>query len=266
MIGSNDDSEGVCSHLSLKRDADTWVRVQVTNRGQAWGAAVTYRLRIATVFQIAPTATPTAIGELVRTPTAMPTYAPWPTYTPLPTYTPQPTAPPVPYASPLPFPTAAVAYPTSVVAVGIAVSTPTPFPAATPPPVASATSFPLGGALAALGNVGSSTTNKTNAAAALPQRASFSLYVDDNNDKLLGLTEAAGRVLIVARAGTEKWSGYTDADGRLTLPLPALAAGTVLQWEAPYLHRTGQIKLDGKLSEFPVELRLEAVKYPLYLP
>jgi len=115
--------------------------------------------------------------------------------------------------------------------------------------------------------VGSGTggVDKSNAALALPNRASFSFYVDDNN-KLLGLTEAASRVLIVARAGTEKWSGYTDADGRLVLPLPAPAAGTVIQWEAPYLHRTGQIKTDGKLTEFPVDMRLEAVKYPLYLP
>lgn len=92
------------------------------------------------------------------------------------------------------------------------------------------------------------------------------LFVDDNNDQLFGLTEAMRRVLVVVRMGAEKWLGYTGADGTLALRLPFITADTTIQWEAPYLHRSGQLKVSEKTRELPVDVRMASAKYPIYLP
>jgi hypothetical protein len=241
LLGQNDDSDGVCSHVSVKRDADTWVTVHVLNRGQAWGSQVSYRLRIATIYQVAPT----------------PTLTPVPTAIPAATLTPVPT---VPYVSPSPYPTA-VPYPTGA---------PVVYPTVSSIPAQSVSPTPTGGVVSAASvNLGNSPVagGLGNSAAALAgTNVGVSLFMDDNNDQLFGLTEAMRRVLVVVRMGAEKWLGYTGADGTLAMRLPFITADTTIQWEVPYLHRSGQLKVSEKTRELPVDLRLASAKYPIYLP
>ena len=226
LLGQNDDSDGVCSHVSVIRSNDTWVTVHVRNRSQAWGSNVSYRLRIATVYQVAPTPT--------RTPTPI-----------LPTNTPVPYIPPTPYP---PYPTVApVVYPTVATAATSGSPTPSPMPASN-------------------GFTSLASMQPSGSGAVAGTGVNVALFVDDNNDQLFGLTEAMRRVLVVVRMGAEKWLGYTGADGTLALRLPFITADTTIQWEAPYLHRSGQLKVSEKTRELPVDVRMASAKYPIYLP
>jgi hypothetical protein len=91
LIGSNDDWPNkmtYASYFALTSPEDTDVRVDVSNRGNAWGAEATYAVGVR-VTQPTPTPRPTATS-------------PPPTHVPPPTPQAGPASPPTPTATPVP--------------------------------------------------------------------------------------------------------------------------------------------------------------------
>lgn len=248
LLGRNDDAPGLvlCSHVSLKVSADTWVNVKVRNRGQAWGANVAYRLRIATDAEITPTptVTPTSTSVLLATPTQAP---PFPT--PRPSFpTPRPT--PRPYSSPIPRdtlkpPPSRTPRPTS-----------TRIPTRTPVPTR--TSLPSG----------SATPSTSTTPGAVPGTAELRVevlvFIDENNDKLASAGEGVSGLLAVVRVGKTSWTGYTN-DGTATIRIPPQAPGTEVRVDLPYLHRASSFTV-SESDEIPVEVVLLPPELPVFIP
>jgi hypothetical protein len=92
------------------------------------------------------------------------------------------------------------------------------------------------------------------------------IYIDTNRDKMMGEGEGADDVLVIAVTADRRWSGRAfTRSGEATIPLPVLPAGTEIQVQVPYLHRSGTFKVPRE-GGILAEIRLPQPELPVYLP
>lgn len=245
LLARDDDSgPGLCSHLSLTRDADTWVTVHIRNRGQAWSSDSRYRFRILTAAEATPTSTPTSTPYLLPTPTphgggGVPLPTPTP-FLPLPTPTPRsgggtplPTPTSRPPSGPMPTPTS----------TGTVTATISSVPSLKPPGVGETLSAITG-----------------------TQVIRVHVFIDENKNNQPDENEGVDGLLVLAQAEKVRWqaSGFT-VDGEADIPMPALPIGTEVRVRLPYLHRSGTFKVPRE-GDIEAEIKLAMPRYPVYLP
>jgi hypothetical protein len=92
------------------------------------------------------------------------------------------------------------------------------------------------------------------------------VYVDTNNNHLREQGEGVEGLRIVAAAGTWTAEQWTHG-GEAWFWLPAdLEAGSEVQINTPYLHLSQVVRTPRENRLLQVDLRLDAPRYPIFLP
>lgn len=105
----------------------------------------------------------------------------------------------------------------------------------------------------------------------LPAYVKVLVYMDSNNDQMLGNAEGVDGLLIVLQAVTatgETWEARQMTHlGVTEFNLPSeVEKGAAVQLQAPYLHWKKELQAPERGERTEAELRLKLPEYPVYLP